>query len=171
VKRRFDFRLARLLRVRAIEERVARAEWSEYETAAQAHERRRAERADQLERSRAELAQRIAPGSTVRPEWMLVAESALDGQVRDLLHAHEDTLTRRAQADAMGTVWRERERDRRVLAELEGRSRHRHREELERWENQQLDEQALLRRSAALAANRRRPEEDSSSTAAPADQP
>ena len=168
MKRRFDFRLARLLRVRAIEERAARAEWSEFEVVAQVHEALRDQRAGQLGSARRHLAAGLAPGSTLRPEWMLLAERALDAQVADLQLTHEDALTRRAQADAMRDVWRERERDRRVLSELEDRARLRHRDELERWDNRQLDEQALLRRS------RRRPgqgpEEDSSSAGPAADQ-
>lgn len=165
MKRRFDFRLARLLKVRAIEERVARSEWSQFEVVAQAYESRRDQRASQLGRSRRGLAEGMRPGATLRPEWMLLAERALDSQVTDLVRTHEDALTRRAQADAMGSVWQERERDRRVLSELEERARLRHREELERWENHQLDEQALLRRAAHLSSTRRRRTEEDSSSA------
>lgn len=170
MKRRFDFRLARLLEVRAIQELAARAEWSAHEALAQAYEARRDGRAEQLERSRVDLSAGMSPGATLRPEWMLVAERALDTQVKDLLRTHEDALTRRAQADAMGAVWREREGDRRVLSELEERDRLRHRAELERWDNAQLDEQALLRRASRLSNGRRRQrEEDSSSTDSAAD--
>ena len=93
-------------------------------------------------------------------------ERALTTQVANLQRTHEDALTRRAQADAMGRVWRERERDRRVLDKLEGRARTQHREEVERWDNAQLDEQALLRRAARMD---RRREEDSSSPDSPSD--
>ena len=161
MRRRFGFRLARLLRVRAIEEQVARAEWGLSEALARDQERLRAERAEALALARAELAGRLAPGNALHARWMLQAERALEGQATDLRRTHEDALTRRAQAEAYGRVWRDRERDRRVLAELEGRARARHREELERWDNAQLDEQALLRRAAEL--RRRRREEDSSS--------
>jgi len=165
MKRRFDYRLARLLRVRAIEEQVARAEWGQTEGLARAQERLRDERAHGLASARQELAASMGRGSTIRPEWMLQAEHALTAQIADLRRTHEDALTRRAQADALGRVWRERERDRRVLDELEDRARTLHREEVERWDNAQLDEQALVRQRRIL----RRPEEDSSSTASPSD--
>ena len=171
MKRRFDFRLERLLRVRAIEERVARAEWGQTETLARAQEQLRDERARKLASSRQELAASMGPGSTLRPEWMLQAEQALAAQVVDLRHRHEDALTLRAQADTLGRVWQERERDRSVLEELEGRARTDHREELERWDNAQLDEQALMRRTAQQSRGgiRRRREEDSSSNDLPTD--
>jgi flagellar biosynthesis chaperone FliJ len=172
MKRRFDFRLERLKRVRKIEERVARAEWGRTEALAQAQEALRARRARELDDSRRELAAGMLPGSTLRPEWMLHTEHAFRSQVASLRLAHEDALTRRAQADAFGRVWRERKLDHRALEELEGRARTRHRAEVERWDNAQLDEQAVLR------AARRQPgrdhegrEEDSSSTVPTADEP
>lgn len=174
MKRRFDFRLARLKRVRKIEERVARAEWGRTEALARAQEALRGQRARELDDSRSELAAAMLPGSTLRPEWMLQAEHAFRSQVAGLRLAHENALTRRAQADAFGQVWREREREHRALDELENREQGRHRAELERWDNAQLDEQAILRRArtpTGPARRNREREEDSSSTHPSADQP
>lgn len=168
MRRRFRFRLARLLRVRAIEERVARGEWSRAETAARESEARRAERARDLGEARGALFRSLAPGAgPLRPTLVLRTQLSVGALLDALRRSHEDALTRRARAESSASLWRARERDRRVLAELQDRARVRHREELERHDNALLDEQALMRQAYRKSRSR---EEDSSSGAPASDE-
>ncbi len=140
MNRRFRFRLERLRRVRAIEERVARASWSAAE-----REAAEAERALAEHRAAIEAARTADRREALDPRRVLVEQEVADGLVRGLLPRKETALTLRGQAARLAAAWRERESDRRALEELETRARSRHRSELERRENREMDETALLR--------------------------
>ena len=172
MRRRFAFRLGRVRRVREIEERLARATWSQAEGEAAEAEMREADRRRERDRSRRELARELGPrgGERLDPARVLISERALANETRALALARERALTLRAQAERLAADWRDRERDRRALVELEERARARHRRELERWEGAQLDEAALARRiRAGLLAARRKTETDSSPVPRPSD--
>jgi len=77
----------------------------------------------------------------------------------------ESALTLRSPADQLAETWQECEVERRALAELEDRARARHRIELERHENAEIDEQNLMRETR----KRRRSESNSSTGATDAD--
>lgn len=145
MKRRFHFRLARLLRVRSIAERAARAEWAT--AAADAHRADEAvdrTRAD-IETARRELASMQA-ATLLAPDAILASDRAA-AHLRDLLrtrlaradHAHR-------LAERQREAWSERRRDEHALERLEQRQRELHRTELERVENAENDEWAASRR-------------------------
>ena len=148
----FRFRLARLKRVRAIEERVARASWSAAE-----HDAAGAEAALERHRAAIEGARTVGGGTALDPRRALVDQQIVDGLVRGLLPRKEEALTLRGQARRLAAAWRERESDRRALEELETRARERHRAELQRLENREMDETALRRSRPESDSSRARP--------------
>ena len=154
---RFRFQLERLKRVRAIEERIARAALSNAERAA-----REAEDAVERQRGVVDRGRDAAAGASDGPLAAGAAEldrRAIDHLLRVLTKRRETALTARGQADRLGDAWRERERDRRGLEELEQRLRTRFRREAERAEAVALDEIALARSTgAARGQAARRPE-------------
>jgi flagellar export protein FliJ len=142
VKRRFEFRLARLRRVREINEQVARAA-----RAAAERESRRATALLEQARGEVEEARRCLSGSPgpLQPQRILHSLGAIETMLQDVGRKREGALTREAQARELAEAWREREVDRRALEQLENRARDRHRAELERRENAETDEQNLMR--------------------------
>ena len=141
---KFRFRLARLKRVRAIEERVAHAAWSGAEQIAREAEANAEQQRATVARGRTEAA-----GATDGPLAAKSAEldrAAVDHLLRVLVARREAALTTRGQADRLADAWRTRERDRRGLQELEERLHTRFRRESERAEARELDEIALARR-------------------------
>jgi flagellar export protein FliJ len=163
MNRRFEFRLSRLRRVREIDEQVARAVWTAAE--AESHEASvlLEEARTAIAEAREDLSTSLDPasGTTVDPRSVLVALESIQGMLDDVHRRREDALTLRAQADRLAEAWREREVERKALVELENRARERHRAELEREENAEMDEQNLMR-----DARRRRRERESDSSAA-----
>jgi len=151
---RFRFKLERLKRVRGIEERIARAALSNAERAARDAE-------DEVERHRGvvDRGRDAAAGASDGPLDAGSAEldrRAIDHLLRVLTKRRETALTARGQADRLGDAWRERERDRRGLAELEERLRTRFRRDAERAEAATLDEIALARSTNPRRAGRAR---------------
>jgi len=152
---RFRFRLERVKRVRAIEERVARAAWSEAERAARAAEQALAESRAAVEEARAGVA-----GSGAGPLAPRSAETerrAVDALLRALARRKERALTARGQASRLADAWRARERDRRSLAELEERQRADQRIDDERRAARTMDEVALGRLRRRESDSSRRP--------------
>ncbi|MSR63032.1 MAG: hypothetical protein EXS08_11370 [Planctomycetes bacterium] len=163
MKRRFDFRLERVRRVRDLEERVARAERASAEELARAAEASRDRARATLERSRAELAELLS--GTLEPRGVLSAQRALDSELVRLRRAVESARTARMQAERSASAHRERQKAARALAELRERARLRHALELDKEENAQLDEVAQGLGEAERRAERRRSpagEDDSS---------
>jgi hypothetical protein len=162
VKRRFDFRLERVRRVRDLEERVARAERALAESLARAAEASRDEARAVLETSRAHL--RAILEGQLDPRGVLAAQRALDGELASLRRRIEAARTQRAQAERMAAVHRSRRSAARALEELRVRARARHAAELERHENAALDEVAQRRAAGGKG------EDASRSETRPADQ-
>jgi len=168
MKRRFDFRLQRVARVRDLEEQVARAERATAEGQARAAEARRDEARAVLERSRSWLADFLR--GRFSPTDALVAQRALDGEHRRLQRSLESARTARTQAERMAQAHKTARGAARALEELRARALERHRAALERQDNAALDEIAAQR--ARLAGRARRQDQESGSRAerAPADQ-
>lgn len=153
---RFRFRLERVKRVRSIEERVARAAWSEAERAA-----REAEQALAAARAEVDLARAGVAGSAAGRLAGSSAETerrAVDALLLFLARRKERALTARGQASRLADAWRARERDRRGLAELEERQRADRRLEDERRAGRIMDEVALGRLRRRESDSSRRPE-------------
>ena len=137
--KRFEFRLARVKRVREIEERVARAAWSSAERTATEAEAR-------CDAARERIADaRRAPAGEIDPTRILLGHRATDGLLQGLLRSKEAALTLRGQAARLGQAWQGREVDRRALEELETRARERHRVAREREEAKEMDETGIAR--------------------------
>jgi hypothetical protein len=168
MKRRFEFRLERVRAVRALEERVARAERVQAETVARAAEASRDRARDLLASSREHL--RATLGRAVEPRAVLAAQRALDGELEALRRRLESARTLRIQAERLAAAQRERRSAARALDELRERAREAHRADLEKHDNAELDEVAQR-----LAHGTRRPpagatEDPSRSETAGADQ-
>lgn len=143
MKRRFEFRLDRLLRVRGIQEEVARGEWSAAEADARVAETTHRELLQRLANEREGLSARLRAGAGgLAPASILEAHRVLDVQARRIATARTRAAKGRARADALAARWREVDRERRSLVELEERERARHRTALERAEEVEQDERA-----------------------------
>ena len=140
MKRRFEFRLERVRRVRDIEERVARAERARTESQARQAEDRRDEARALLVRSRSELGTRLARAVEVRA--VLASQRALDGLLVGLRRRAETARTARLQAERSAALHGERKSAARALEELRERARRRHLAEVEKADNATLDEVA-----------------------------
>ena len=137
MKRRFEFKLARLLRVRTIQEEVARAEWAAAEAEATRAESELEALHSNLRAERRRLGHRLAGRLTGAN--VLSSHAALDAQLVALEQAAASARQARKRADVLVQAWRAREQERRALVELHERGRARHRRELERDEEETRD--------------------------------
>lgn len=144
MRRRFAFALARLARVRELEEREARGRWAAAEREAAGAEAELGRRREALDRARGELGALRGAGR-LEPARVLACERVLADHEARVRAALERARTLRLQADELRGAWRERERDRRALEELEARGRERHRVALRAAEAAELDEVAARR--------------------------
>jgi len=159
MKRRFEFRLARVRRVRELEERVARGVWSVAERAARTAEDELEERRRAVQAAREELlASARDEGGALRPGAVVQGHRAIEVLLGGVHRHRELARTARDQAERLAEAWRRRRVDRRALEQLEERARARHRAEVERLENAALDERAGARRPGAPGAHRVLPE-------------
>ena len=140
---RFRFKLERLKRVRAIEERAARAAWAEGERAAARAEEALEALRTEVRQARTALEQ--GRGRALDPSRAELGRGAVDGMLRALVGRREAALSTRGQASRLGEAWRARKADHRALEELETRHRERFRRDRERAETQAMDEVALTR--------------------------
>ena len=147
MSRRFRFRLARLERVRAIEERVARATWSRAEQEAAEAETEYATRRDAIAEARAQLTEARSETGPLDLDELLLAERAIDGMVSQLRNVREAALTRRGQAESLLRDWRERKTGKRALEQLRSKAKARHAATELEDENREQDELALMRAS------------------------
>src|SRR5262249_47217449 len=125
MKRRFDFRLARVARVRELEERVARAERAQAEGFARAAETRATGARNEVARARAWLSDVLS--GRIDPRRTLSMHRVLDGQQARLRSAIESARTLRTQAERMAALHRARKAAARALEELRARALGRHR--------------------------------------------
>ncbi len=140
MKRRFEFKLARLMRVRTIQEEVARGEWSMAEAVALQSEAAELALREELQASRHALGVQVLEGESLSTAAVLASHCALDTQLSGIDAAAATALTRRQQADELAEIWRRTEQDRRGLEELSGRESVRHRQGIEREEEAARDE-------------------------------
>lgn len=156
MKRRFDFRLARVLRVRRVEARIASASFALAERAAREAELRRDEVLADVGRAQSELRDMLAPGpdrppsdrrdpDRIVPRVALIAHEQISRQLALLRSRMEDALTARARAERMAMDWRARDAARRALERLEERQRSAHLRCLERSDEKAIDERTSAR--------------------------
>ncbi len=149
MKRRFEFRLERVSRVRSLEERVARAERAAAEHLARVAEARAARARDGVADSRAWIRERLR--ETVHPRAVLRWHRLLDREQHALARAFEAARSTRTQAERAAAAHGERKSRARALEELRARARERHRAELEKSDNALLDEASLRSRGRRAA--------------------
>jgi len=129
--KRFAFRLQRLARVRAIEERVVREKWALAERAARAAEERAAQALADVQAARAGLLAELDSGKLVPAEY-LQRQSLTDALLARRAHALQRARSARAQSEVERALWLAQKRKLEGLARLEQR-------DLEAW---RLDENA-----------------------------
>jgi len=167
MKRRFEFRLQRVARVRELEERLARSERAAAEALARAAETRRDRARVVLQRSRAWLRELLLEKTD--PRSVLLSQRALDSELRALERAVESSRTLRTQAEKLAAAHRTKKSAARALEELRTRALERHRSTLEQADNALLDETAQRGRAPAWKRERKR-ETDSRSTGQASDE-
>ena len=145
--RGFRFRLARVLRVRALEEGVAREEWGAAEARALAAEGEERALGERLQDARDQLADQACDGPLDVPA-RLAGQSATDQLELRRALGRRRAGELRAATEAPRAAWEASRRAVEGLERLSLRAEERFRAEREREENALADEVAL-RRSAA----------------------
>ena len=153
MRRAFRFRLARVLRVRRVTERTAKNEWA----AAESDSKRASDATDDArERVRGagrELAEIQAAGELLAGD-VLAGDQALESLRGAVVRRRAEALRLGEVAEELRGVWSERRRDTRALERLEERQLERHRIELRRAEDAEIDEWAAGRRTASPSPER-----------------
>jgi flagellar export protein FliJ len=156
MNRAFRFRLGRVLRVRGIAERTARAEWASAEVDA----RRAEDAADALraniDLARRELAELQSTGPLLAGE-ILASNRAVDRMRESLTVGRARSAGLRKAAEALRATWSERRREEQALERLAERQHEAHRTAVRRAENAENDDWA----SARGRSRRDRPESHS----------
>ena len=150
MKRRFQFRLARLMRVRELAEREARGTWGVAEGQAREAELELERRVANMGSARNELAAARRQGR-LNPGELLALEKTLGNHELGIQITRERLRERRAKADELRRAWRDRQREHAALENLEERQREEHRMALDAHESAQLDEVASRRHSERRA--------------------
>lgn len=155
----FRFRLARVRRVRDIEEEIARSALLAAEGTLRAAERA-------LDETRARLAQahdaieELQRRSPVDPRDVLAADATVRGLARRVTQAQQSLAAALEAEQRARNAWLEARRDARTLGQLETRAAANHRAERETREARETEEltagRALLADSRSFAERRRR---------------
>ncbi len=145
----FQFRLARVLRVRQIEEDVAKAAWSSALQAATEADRAVENTRVVRKRSQNELAASLA-SSQLTPAEVLTRHKTLDALSADLERRLQQAKTLHFQADQMRVPWEAKRNEVRGLERL----RDKHKEEFHHEER--LTESALMDEIASMRATQRK---------------
>jgi flagellar export protein FliJ len=119
---KFHFPLARLLRVKEIEEKAAQARSSEADLAARAREEAAARRSAEALEARSQLLQLQSEG-VVRVDAVLGSIGLVDAARRRADAERQVALTSRFQAEQQRVAWVERRRDLKGLEKLRERRR------------------------------------------------
>lgn len=119
---KFHFPLARLLRVKEIEEKAAQARYSEADLAARAREEAAARRSAEALEARSQLLQLQSEG-VVRVDAVLGSIGLVDAARRRADAERQVALTSRFQAEQQRIAWVERRRDLKGLEKLRERRR------------------------------------------------
>jgi flagellar export protein FliJ len=143
---RFQFRLARVLRVRKVQEDVARSHFQACEDVARQAETVAGNISVEIERAQAELFDTRAR-KRIPPEDLLMAQETLESLDRTLQEQKRRARELREEAETMRAAWEEARRDALSLESLAERDLAAHADEEERSANAELDEFAHRRLS------------------------
>jgi flagellar export protein FliJ len=141
---RFRFALERVLRVRHIEQDLARTAWSDAERGARAAREAAANLAASIADAQQSLCVEQRAGHWSAGE-MLLRLDCLERMRRALVDATRVVAEREAHAERARVEWQARRSDERGMQKLEGRRRVAHDSEVLRAENAFIDEQASMR--------------------------
>ena len=144
-------RLARLLRVRQIQEQQARAAWAAAEQRARAIEERAEALATEHARASAELAQ---PGTQRAATWIVAAYDLLDALAARIRETQEEARGVRAEAEALRLPWQLRRQAALGIERLCDRAHEERGREKLKQENKELDETAMRRGAAKQTEER-----------------
>ncbi len=150
----FRFRLGRVLRVRAIEEEVARARWMEAANLAE-EASRQAESLDAIRRVRQSELASLLGNPTIEPAIVVASHAALDRLAIGVRSARERARTLLFQAEVHRSPWEALRRARRSLELLREKKLEDHYLEDERAQAREIDEIASDRAARAPARNTR----------------
>ncbi|MCA8980468.1 MAG: flagellar export protein FliJ [Planctomycetes bacterium] len=142
--KRFQFRLARLFKVREIQEEIARGEWQAAEDLARRAEQRVHEILQLVAETNASLRELQASEQLSSTE-VLALQDLLERVTRTLAGARRQAAELRAAAERAREPWTALRVELEGLGRLEQRARDAHRTELTRVENAELDQIALER--------------------------
>lgn len=143
----FQFRLARILRVREVEEQAAKERFLAADRIAREGETRADAARETLVHAQEELRAAQAEHA-LAPAFLVTAQNALDELRRRRRSAADRARTLRLQAAAEQTAWAERRRGVKGLERLSDRDRERWRADAAQAEAKQLDEVGSMRAAA-----------------------
>ena len=143
---RFSFRLERVLRVRAIEEAAAKADWAAAVYAVHNAEEAEQRAREQVATAESDLALRLGSGR-VDARSVMASQHLLDGLRRRAVEAGAAIGALRAEAEERRATWAAARREKRALERLRERALTRHRTDVERREANERDELAGARLS------------------------
>jgi flagellar export protein FliJ len=142
--KRFQFRLARLAKVRELQEEIARAEWQAAEDLALRAELRVTELLELVAETNAALRE-LQGSPDLSSGEVLALQDLLERVLFTLEGARRQAAELRAAAEHAREPWTALRVEIEGLARLEGRAREQHRTEVTRAENAELDQIALER--------------------------
>lgn len=153
MKKRFQFSLERLQKVRDAQERMARAEWAAAAAiAGEAHQR--------LEATRTELAEARNQSLNLRSSKHLDARELMAGEklihhiLQRLRKRREEHISAESRARELQVAWSVRSGEHKALIKLEENARHSHQKELQKLENEELDEISGVRWASSKSAEK-----------------
>lgn len=143
MKRVFQFRLARVARVREIFEGVARAEFAEALNHQHALERRCGILRNEIAAGHASQAAVQSVGTGALDITALLArERSIEALTRELAVTHQNFLKARTAAETRRGAWQDKKQDCKALETLEDRDRERHQKALFEYENEESEDSA-----------------------------
>ncbi|MFT5048655.1 MAG: flagellar export protein FliJ [Chlamydiales bacterium] len=140
----FNFRLARVLRVRRIEEHVARAAFLEQQAKAREAQESFSQALVERRQMEVQLADQVRSGP-LDPRSAIRGQDSIDSMSRVCLRRRETATTLTLQAEQARQPWSEARIEVRALEHLEETKRARFRSETEKQANLELDETAARR--------------------------
>lgn len=151
MKKRFQFTLERLQRVRNAQERMARAEWAAAAAiAGEAHQRLQATRAD-LTEARAQSLE-LRSSKNLDPNELMAGEKMINHILLRLRKRREEHILAESHARELQTAWSARNAEHKSLVKLEENARQSHHKELQKVENAELDEISGARWASSRSA-------------------
>lgn len=156
--KRFQFRLARVLRVRRIEEQAARATFLEQQVLAREAQESAEQALGQRQLMESQLTDQLQSGP-IDPRSAIRGQNSIEGMGHVCRRRRDQATTLSLQAEQAREPWVETRVDVRALERLEDRMRERHLSAVEKKANQELDETAARR--AAVPARAKQQEDRS----------